>query len=297
MRTTKPDSENLIATKENTRQYSFAPQSIWNISSHTGLKEYKGLVGDGFYDPGLREKGKGAAGVGRKHKYSEFSPLLAERILEYWSDENDLVVDPFAGRGTRVLMAKLLNRRSIACDISWEFASHIKEKSLQNRTLEDFDDERNVYIPEVIHCDSTKLPIQDEVADFIYSCPPYWCIEKYESRNGQLSDIEDYSIFLEKLGNVFKECYRVLKDGKFMVIVVQDFRLWKKFYAFGAHTTSLIEKAGFDLYDSVIRTYTTNVAAKMPDAKAQKYNVKMHEYVIVGRKVINANPIWDIIKK
>ena len=66
---------------------------------------------------------------------------------------------------------------------------------------------------------------------------------------------------------------------------------------FGAHTTTLIENAGFDLYDFVIRSYTTNLAAKMPDAKAQKYNVKMHEYVIVGRKNINAKPIWDIIKK
>lgn len=294
MRSTKPNSENLIATNKNTRQYSFIPQSIWHISSHEGLKEYKALVSDDFYNPGLRKKGKGAASVGRKHKYSEFSPLLAKQILEYWSNENDLVIDPFAGRGTRILMAKLMNRRSIGCDISSEFVSHIKNKCEQKKTLEDFDEDRNLYIPNIIHCDSTKIPLKNNVADFIYSCPPYWCIEKYESRNGQLSDINDYKIFLSKLGNVFKECYRVLKDGKFFVIVVQDFRLWKKFYAFGTHTTDLIEKAGFDIYDFVIRSYTTNLAAKIPDAKAQKYNVKIHEYVIVGRKNINAEPIWDI---
>lgn len=295
MRSTKPNSENLIATNKNTRQYSFIPQSVWHISSHEGLKEYKDLVSDDFYNPGLRKKGKGASSVGRKHKYSEFSPLLAKQILEYWSNENDLVIDPFAGRGTRVLIAKSMNRRSIACDISWEFSSHIKDKSNQKKTLEDFDDDRDIYIPKIIHCDSTKLPINDNVADFMYSCPPYWCIEKYESRAGQLSDIDDYRIFLDKLRDVFKECYRVLKDGKFFVIVVQDFRLWKKFYAFGAHTSVLMEEAGFDLYDNVIRTYTTNIAVKMPDAKAQKYNVKIHEYVIVGRKNINASPIWDII--
>jgi DNA modification methylase len=297
MRTTKPDGENLVATKDNTYQYSFIPQSIWHISSHNGLKEYKELVSDEFYNPGLRKKGKGASGVGRKYKYSEFSPLLARQILEYWSDENDLVIDPFAGRGTRVLMAKSMNRRSIACDISWEFASHVKEKSSKMGTLEDFDDSRYIYIPEVVHCDSTNIPLKDNVADFVYSCPPYWCIEKYESRNGQLSDIDDYKVFLSKLKDVFKECYRVLKDGKFIVIVVQDFRLWRKFYAFGSHTSVLLEEAGFNLYDTVIRTYTTNVAAKMPDAKAQKYNVKMHEYIIVARKVVNAELIWNIIKK
>jgi len=293
MRTTKKDA--VIPTNKNTKKYFFNPQSVWHIAYHKGLDEQRHLVNDEFYEPGLRKKGKGAAGVGRKRKLSEFSPLLAERIVEYWSDKDDLIVDPFAGRGTRVLIAKSMDRRSIGLDISWEFISHVNDKVADKRSLMDFDDDRDEYIPWAVHTDSRFMPVKDESVDFIYSCPPFWNIEKYEHRNGQLADIDDYDEFLKQLGEVFKECFRVLKDGKFIVMVVQDFRLWKKFYALGAHTAQLIEDAKFSMYDFVIRSYTTNLAAKMPDAKAQKFNVKMHEYVIVGRKDVNAPPIFDII--
>ena len=293
MRTTKKDA--VIPTNKNTRNYSFTPKSVWHLSYHKGLDEFRHLVQDEFYNPGLRKKGKGAAGVGRKKKLSEFSPLLAQRIVEYWSDEDDLIIDPFAGRGTRVLVAKAMDRRSIGLDISWEFISHINNKAADKRSLEDFIDDREIYVPMAVHTDSRFMPIPDETADFIYSCPPYWNIEKYEHRDGQLADIDDYKEFLREMGNIFKECYRILKNGKFMVIVVQDFRLWKKFYALGAHTVQEIENAGFAMYDNVIRSYTTNLAAKIPDAKAQKFTVKMHEYVIVARKDVDAPPIFDII--
>lgn len=293
MRTTKKDA--VIPTNKNTKKYSFNPSSVWHIAYHKGLDEQRRLVNDEFYKPGLRKRGKGAAGVGRKKKLSEFSPLLAERIVEYWSDKDDLIIDPFAGRGTRVLIAKSMDRRSVGLDISWEFISHVNDKAADKRSLMDFDDDRDKYIPIAVHTDSRFMPIRDESVDFIYSCPPFWNIEKYEHRDGQLADIDDYNEFLKELGKIFKECYRVLKDGKFIVMVVQDFRLWKKFYALGAHTVKLIEDAKFSMYDVVIRSYTTNLAAKMPDAKAQKFNVKMHEYVIVGRKDVNAPPIFDII--
>src|SRR4030043_1478952 len=293
MRTTIKDA--VIPTNKNTKNYSFSPQSVWHIAYHKGLDEQRHLVNDEFYKPGLRKSGKGAAGVGRKKKLSEFSPLLAARIVEYWSDENDLILDPFAGRGTRVLISKSMDRRSIGLDISWEFITHINDKVADKRSLMDFDDNRDKYIPSPVHTDSRFMPIKDESIDFIYSCPPFWNIEKYEHRDGQLADIDDYNDFLKQMGRVFKECYRVLKDGKFIVMVVQDFRLWKKFYALGAHTVQLIEESNFSMYDNVIRSYTTNLAAKVPDAKAGKFNVKMHEYVIVARKEINAHPIFDII--
>lgn len=295
MRTTDPKAKNLIPNANNTRKYSFTPTSVWHISGNKGLEEYKEYVGDKFYNPGLREKGKGAAGVGRKRKYSEFSPLLASQIVEYWSNEDDLILDPFAGRGTRVMVAKRLKRKSVGLDISSEFTSHIKEQISYKTTLFDFEEGIDEYTPSIIRTNSMEMPIKSNSVDFIYTCPPFWNIERYEKHQHQLSEVKEYDIFLEKLGLVLKECYRVLKDGKFIAIVVQDFRLWRKFYAFGAHTTNLLEDAGFSMWDTVIRSYTTNVAVKLPDAKAQKFNVKIHEYVLVGRKEVNALPVFDIL--
>lgn len=295
MRSTNPDAKNLLPTNSNTKKYSFTPTSVWHISGNKGLEEYKEYVGDNFYNPGTRCKGKGAAGVGRKKKFSEFSPLLAHQIVEYWSNEGDLILDPFAGRGTRIMVAKRLKRKSIGLDISQEFVSHIKNKISTKSSLFDFEDGADEYNPTIIRTNSMEMPINSDSVDFIYTCPPYWNIEKYEKHEKQLSEIKDYDLFLEKLGLVLKESFRVLKDGKFIAIVVQDFRLWRKFYAFGAHTTQIMEEAGFTMWDTIIREYTTNVAAKLPDAKAQKFNVKIHEYVLVGRKEINAPPVFDIL--
>lgn len=44
--------------------------------------------------------------------------LLLERIIKICTDENDVVLDPFAGSGTTLVAAKLLNRRFIGIDIS-----------------------------------------------------------------------------------------------------------------------------------------------------------------------------------
>jgi hypothetical protein len=39
---------------------------------------------------------------------------------------------------------------------------------------------------------------ENNFADMILTCPPYWNIEKYESCNGQLSDEKSYDSFLKK---------------------------------------------------------------------------------------------------
>ncbi|HWJ25059.1 MAG TPA: DNA methyltransferase [Flavisolibacter sp.] len=47
-----------------------------------------------------------------------FPPTLANYFIRYFTEQNDLVFDPFSGRGTTSLEAKLLNRRSVATDLN-----------------------------------------------------------------------------------------------------------------------------------------------------------------------------------
>ncbi len=47
-----------------------------------------------------------------------FPPPLANYFIRYFTKEGDIVFDPFAGRGTTPLEARILNRKSIATDLN-----------------------------------------------------------------------------------------------------------------------------------------------------------------------------------
>jgi site-specific DNA-methyltransferase (adenine-specific) len=47
-----------------------------------------------------------------------FPPALASYFIKYFTDEGDLVFDPFAGRGTTLLEARILNRRAVSSDLN-----------------------------------------------------------------------------------------------------------------------------------------------------------------------------------
>ena len=47
-----------------------------------------------------------------------FPPSLANYFINYFTDEKDLVYDPFSGRGTTILESRLLNRKSFGSDLN-----------------------------------------------------------------------------------------------------------------------------------------------------------------------------------
>jgi len=47
-----------------------------------------------------------------------FPPTLANYLIRYFSEENDIIFDPFSGRGTTALEARILNRQTIATDLN-----------------------------------------------------------------------------------------------------------------------------------------------------------------------------------
>ena len=81
--------------------------------------------GNGFA-PASRQKGQYVG-------YPTQKPLaLLERIILAASNEGDLIFDPFAGCATTVIMANLLNRRWISCDIAEASVPILKKRIKEN---------------------------------------------------------------------------------------------------------------------------------------------------------------------
>ncbi len=62
----------------------------------------------------------------------------------------------------------------------------------------------------------------------IVTSPPYWTLKQYESRSGQLGEIDSYEVFLQELDKVWAECARVLVPGGRICCVVGDVCLPRK---------------------------------------------------------------------
>lgn len=72
-------------------------------------------------------------GISSKDKFSFKHPAifpepLANDHIISWSNENDIVFDPFMGSGTTAKMAMLNNRKFIGCEISENYCKIIQER-------------------------------------------------------------------------------------------------------------------------------------------------------------------------
>lgn len=98
--------------------------------------------------------------------------------------------------------------------------------------------------------------------------------------------------YLGEMFKVYRECYRVLKPGKFMVVVVKDIQRNWKTIPLGADTIKLCQLAGFDCHDVIINKmyfpsfWVLSLAKKSQEERGTHrfHALKSHEYVLVFRK-------------
>lgn len=256
-------------------KYGFLPTSVWNLN--------KGRLGKLVQDKGKARNIKRSSNA--KYlpslKFSEFNPELAKRIILYWSNKGDTILDPFAGRSTRMVVASMLGRNYMGFEISPIALEDLKEKRAHRQlSLNPSDIALDLRLADGCLLDG----VQDNSVDFIFTCPPYWNLERYESVPGQLSDCLTYEGFLERVEVCAKNCYRVLKPSKFVAWVVADFRK-EGFKLLHVDTINLFKQAGFLPWDIVISVLRSPFAwCQIGKCEKQKYTSKTHEFVLIFKK-------------
>ena len=199
-------------------------------------------------------------------------------MLRY-SNEADLILDQFAGGGTTLVEAKLLNRNVIGVDINNNALERCKEKC-------DFEYENSgkVYFYEA---DARNLNfIPDENIDFICTHPPYANIIKYsEDIENDLSHlkVKDFLIEMEKVAS---ESYRVLKKDKFCAILMGDTRQKGHIIPMSFEVMKIFEKVGFKTKEIIIKEQHNCKATGFWKTNSVRYNFLLiaHEYLFVFRK-------------
>ena len=208
-----------------------------------------------------------------------WSPYIPRNLLLRYSNEGDLILDQFAGGGTTLVEAKLLNRNVIGVDINNNALERCKEKCNF-----EYENSGKVYFYEA---DARNLNfIPDENIDFICTHPPYANIIKYsEDIENDLSHlkVKDFLIEMEKVAS---ESYRVLKKDKFCAILMGDTRQKGHIIPMSFEVMKIFEKVGFKTKEIIIKEQHNCKATGFWKTNSVKYNFLLiaHEYLFVFRK-------------
>jgi DNA modification methylase len=214
--------------------------------------------------------------------FSEFNPTLAKNIISYWSNENNIILDPFAGR-SRGFVAGLMNRKYYGFEIDNEIYDYLNELHESDSQLYE--------VPTFINDDSFNI---DNIkynelprVDLIFTCPPYWCLEKYKQVPGELSNYKSYDLFLERLKQILFKSLTKLKRGGYLAIVIGDFRLNGKYIMLHSDILQFFKYQDVvELHDIIaVQNIPFNIAAVyFGNMKKHKKVAKVHEYLLIFKK-------------
>ncbi len=196
-----------------------------------------------------------------------FPISLAKRVIELFTHEGELVVDPFVGSGTTLIAARDLNRNAVGFDLKKEYVDLCNGRLNQGNL---FEQSKQVAVQD----DARLIPqyFADNTISLIFTSPPYANLlnreRKNKSRrtrdNGQLGKIEQYSQdprdlgtmsivdYSQAMGNIFGAILPLLKPKAHCVINVPDF--WWENQRITIHVALIEEmrRRGYELRNVII---------------------------------------------
>lgn len=213
---------------------------------------------------------------------STFSPVVAEVMYKWFTLPHSNIFDPFAGGITRGSVGAFLGHFYVGTDINpIQVSSNYTEwQNLRSRWVIEGD-------TKWIEC--SCLDYKCEVKpDFIFTCPPYYNLEKYTDLEDDMSNAKSYVNFLKSYVNCIDMCYNMLVDDSFMAWVVSDVRDKEttEYYGLVADTIKACQNVGFKFYNEIILYNDTgNLAIVSGDylERARKVG-RQHQNILIFYK-------------
>lgn len=255
-----------------------------------------------FFQKGLG-KDHPAAQIERLHP-APFSFQDIEKLILFFTKKGMNVLDPFGGVGSTAKACETTGRHCISIELQKKY----HDLSIQRLETEVGVGTSNNHT--FINADTcTTLPgLETNSIDFVVTSPPYWGIlhkqdqkvlkdrvannldTRYSDDEKDLGNVADYNEFLDILcKKVFMECARVLRFGKYMAIIVSDFRDKGDFISFHSDLISRLNKqsvvGGGTLALQGTKILIQNHKSLHPYGYPFSYVENIHhQYVLIFRK-------------
>ena len=204
-----------------------------------------------------------------KNQHPATFPIsLSRRIIELFTHEGELVLDPFVGSGTTSVACSDLNRNGVGFDLQENYIRLCESRLSEQAHL--FSATQQIAIQDDARNISHYL--EPETVSLIWTSPPYANLlnrkrknkSRRDRKNEQFGRIEQYSQdprdlgtmeldeYAEEMGNIFEKLLPLLRIKSHCVINVPD--MWWENKRITIHV-SLIEelrKRGFELRNIII---------------------------------------------
>ncbi|MDR3245009.1 MAG: site-specific DNA-methyltransferase [Prevotellaceae bacterium] len=206
------------------------------------------------------------------HGVSILDPVLSEIVCRWFNVDGGKVFDCFAGDTVFGYVAAHLGYDFTGIELRKE------QVELNNKRVEN--------LPARYICDdgqNVAKHIEADSQDLLFSCPPYFDLEKYSNNVADASNQKTYAGFIGILKNAFTSALSCLKNDRFAIIVVGDVRDKKTgfYYTFADDVKQIFNEAGARLYNELIlvETGASSALRAAHNMKTRKV-VKMHQNVL-----------------
>jgi DNA modification methylase len=268
----------------------------------------------------------------RKAHGANKPPRLMARLIEFFSRSGELVLDPFAGVGGTLLGAAIARgpRRALGIELDprWTavFRSVVDALSAERDGLGPLLADLGAADPggprgfdpgglELRSGDALAiLPTLDDASvDLVATDPPYnlqlpmtmaggALAEAHANRRtdyamitdsvDDLANAADYPAFLERMGEAFRELHRVLRDGRYAVVIVRDAYQDGRYLFTGSDLAERASRMGFAPKGDLIWYQAGTRLRPYGYPHAFVPNI-VHQHILVLRKeAARRQPAW-----
>lgn len=181
---------------------------------------------------------------------TNFKPMVAKALYERYCPKNGVIYDFACGFGGRMLgaLSSKNNYKYFGCEPCSETYLHLNELG---KYIEEASNRKNIY--KVFKCGSEDINVKGEVADFAFSSPPYFSLEKYSEEETQcynkFNDLESW--FDGYVIPTIKNIHKLLKPNAYYAVNIADFNVGKTKVEFVDKWIELSKENGFEYIEKI----------------------------------------------
>ncbi|PJA98384.1 MAG: site-specific DNA-methyltransferase [Ignavibacteriales bacterium CG_4_9_14_3_um_filter_30_11] len=190
---------------------------------------------------------------------AKYPESLVKEFIEFFTKEDEWVLDPFLGSGSTLLAAGESKRNAVGIELTNKFYNISKKRIVENNF-------KTKIIP--IKGDSKNLSnilnennLSKIRFDFVITSPPYWnqlernslrqknrskknLVTKYSVSKKDLGNVKDYKKFIEEQAEIFDIVYNQTKSGGYLSIITNNVYFKSKLYPLAYDTAISLTNRG-----------------------------------------------------